>query len=404
MRIVIDATAAVGGGRVYLTQLLSHAARLATEHEFIIFHTVELEDLAALASGPQFQWRRVALPASSASGWLGAGLLKMLWRLIVLPLHLHRLQPDLIFSNAGFGPGWRPVRARLVVALHNSMPLQEELIAEESSPIRRWRLALLRRLIERSARRCDGMIVFSEDLKQRMVESFAHLKAEPAVIYHGIEWGAAERNLQPAAEQLAELGIRQPYLLYVSHFHRYKNALALVEGFALVLAEHPEVTLVLVGEPSDKAYWQEVQREAARLGIAESVQMIPGLSREDLKEVYRGALAFVYPSLAENCPFALLEAMACGLPVASALATSLPEIAREAAVYFDPHNPAEIAEVLSHLIGDPSLREELSQKAVRRAQGFSWERAAQQTLHAFEQVVESDQAQPSAVGHQPFAD
>jgi glycosyltransferase involved in cell wall biosynthesis len=388
MRIAVDATAAVSGGKVYLAHLLPGLAQLATEHEFIVFHLGDLAERSP-TPGRRFQFRRVRLPAFTTGHRLAGSMLKMLWRLVVWPWHLHRLQPDLLFSNAGFGLGWRPARTKAVLALHNSMPLQDELCGAETSLIRRLRLVLLRRLMGETLRHCDGVIVFSEDLKQRICSRFDHLKKEPSVVYHGIEWGEAERKLAPDLGRLAGLGIRPPYLLYVSHFHRYKNVLRLLEAFALVRNEHPGLSLVLAGEAADPAYWSEVEEAISRLGLGASVRRVGGRSREELKDIYRAALAFVYPSLAENCPFAVLEALALGLPIAAARASSLPEICGEAALFFDPHKPVEMAEVMGRLINRKPLREELSRKAVARAQMFSWPEAARQTLRIFEQVAET---------------
>jgi len=276
----------------------------------------------------------------------------------------------------------------LIVALHNSMPLHDELVRTEGSRAERLRLVWLRRLLRKTLRHCDGVIVFSQDLKQRVMAQADDLDGEPAVIYHGIEWGEAERQLKPDPAQLGRLGIRRPYLLCVSQCQRYKNLLRLLDAFASLLAEHPDLSLVLVGPLTDPTYWKEVEQAIARLGGGSRVTLIPGLARDELKAIYRAALAFVYPSLAENCPFAVLEALAFGLPIAASRISSLPEIGGEAAVYFDPYDPAEIAAVLNQLINRESLREELSRKAVARAKLFSWPESVRQTLRVFERVTE----------------
>ncbi len=388
-RIVVDATAAISGGRVYLTQLLSQASQFAAGYEFIVFHTAELDP--SLKWGPNIRFHRLAFPALSSGHGRGASIIRMGWRMFVLPWHLLRLRPDLVYSNAGFGPSWRPKRSRLVLALHNSAPLHESLIRDERSLSRRWRLKLLRWLLSWTLSRCDQVIVFSEDLKRRVIARFGHLKSEPVVIYHGIEWGEAERAASPNWGRFSRFGIRAPYLLYVSQWQRYKNVLRLLEAFEFLRSRHPTLSLVLVGEASDQNYVEEIAAMIARLRIGQWVKLLPGCAREELIDIYRGALVFVYPSLAENCPFAVLEAMALGLPLALAKTTSLPEIAGEAAVYFDPENPTEMAEVLDQLLNSQSLRAELSRKAVARARRFSWNESLRQTLRVFESVIRSDQ-------------
>jgi glycosyltransferase involved in cell wall biosynthesis len=381
MRIVIDATAANSGGKVYLDHLLPQLARLAEGHEFIVIHLGDFDGLTLPPSRSRFRFHRVRLPF--ANSWIGSAAVKMLWRLFVFPARLMRLKPDLLFSNAGFGTGWRFSSIKTVLALHNSMPLRRELIAEERSLPRRLRLVWLRRLMHQALDRADGSIVFSEDSKRRLLEAFPDLRQEPSVVHHGIDWGERERH----SPERNGFGLDKPYFLYVSQFHRYKNVTRLIEAFAMLAGKHPELSLALVGESIDRRYWREVTTRAARIGIQHRVKHIPGCERETLIGLYRNALAFVHPSLAETCSFPLLEAMAMGLPIAAARASALPEMAADAAVYFDPHNAVEMAETLDRLIYDEALREELRTKAIRRAAEFSWEETAARTLQVFKQVV-----------------
>lgn len=387
MRIVIDATAAVSGGKVYLDQLLAQFSRLPLDHEFIIFHA---GDFGARPfdeqSNGRFQFHRAALPPSKSHLWVGASVLKTLWRLIVLPLHLRRLKPDLFFSNAGFGPGWKAGGTRSVLALHNSMPLCDELIAAETSTLRQWRLLALRKLMRRALRQSDGSIVFSENAKRLVVNCLGGLRREPFVVHHGIDWGARERALVARGDGLKRFGIVEPYLLYVSQFHRYKNVLPLLKAFAALREKHPRLSLALVGDAADKAYWREIEVEIDRLRLRDHVIHIPACPRDQLLAIYGHALAFAHPSLAETCSFPLLEAMAMGLPIAAARVSALPEIAGDAAIYFDPREPSEIAEALDRLVWDGSLRDELRRKAIRRAERFSWEETARKTLEVFEQI------------------
>jgi glycosyltransferase involved in cell wall biosynthesis len=390
MRILIDGTAAMSGGKVYLVHLLPQLARLARGHEWIVLHNGDLAEveaeIAQSTHAAQLRMQRVEGLAATNRVWIGKAVVKLFWRLVVFPWHLWRLQPDVLFSNAGYAPGWLPRRTKLVLALHNSMPLRGELIAAERSLLRRWRLRLLRLLMAKAARRSAATIVFSHDTRQRVRTDFGMLGNTLAVVHHGIDWGAAERA-QPLNESLLrQCGLTQPYLLFVSQFHRYKNLGTLVEAFAQVRARHPELQLALVGDQADAAYWGEIEAQITALKLTDNIVQVPACARAQLQHIYRGARAFVHPSLAETCSFPLLEALALGVPVAAARLSALPEIAGEAALYFDPHNPAELAAVLKQLVEDEALRGELREKAIRRAKEFSWEAAARQTLDVLEAV------------------
>jgi glycosyltransferase involved in cell wall biosynthesis len=387
MRILIDATAAMSGGKVYLAHLLPELARRAVGHELIVIHNGDFAGLDALPdAAATVRLQQVAGLGARNDAWLGKAVLKLVWRLIVFPLDLRRLRPDVLLSNAGFVPGWKPRRLRVVLALHNSMPLRAELIADERSALRRWRLQLLRRLMGRAVRQSAATIVFSQDTRTRVRQCFAVAPERVSVVYHGMDWGAAERQTPVNEAALARLGLRRPYFLYVSQFHRYKNLLPLIEAFGQVAARHPAVTLALVGDLADADYWREVEQRIAALGLRERIVHVAACERAALQSVYRGALAFVHPSLAETCSFPLLEALALGVPVAAARMSALPEIAGDAAVYFDPHRADELAAVLERLITDEPLRAELSQRAAARAEQFTWAAAAEQTLAVLEAV------------------
>ncbi|MBK6799206.1 MAG: glycosyltransferase [Acidobacteria bacterium] len=189
MRIVIDATAAVSGGKVYLNQLLTQFARMNGEDTFTIFHTGDFDDFTVPVSSDRFEFNRISMPVFSGRNWIGSSIVKMLWRLFVLPSHLNRIKPDLLFSNAGFVSGRMISGVKTVLALHNSMPLRSELIAEEKSLPGKLRLIFLKILMGRALASSDGAIVFSHDTRDRVIDTFKHNTKPLFVVYHGIDWG-----------------------------------------------------------------------------------------------------------------------------------------------------------------------------------------------------------------------
>ncbi len=386
MRIVIDATAAVSGGKVYLNQLLTQFARMNGEDTFTIFHTGDFDDFTLPGSSDRFEFNRISMPVFSGRNWIGSSIVKMLWRLFVLPSHLNRIKPDLLFSNAGFVSGRMISGVKTVLALHNSMPLRSELIAEEKSLPGKLRLIFLKILMGRALASSDGAIVFSHDTRDRVIDTFKHNTKPLFVVYHGIDWGVSEREMKTFTPMPAITKLPGDYLLYVSQLHRYKNIPRLIRAFALIADQFKDLKLVLVGEKADPDYWREIEAEIQTLNLKDRVVHVPACPREELIAVYRNAAAFVHPSLAETCSFPLLEALAMGLPIAAANLSALPEMAADAAIYFDPYNPEDIADKLRLIVGNQDLRNSLSLKAVKRAQDFSWQHTASQTLKVFESI------------------
>src|SRR5947199_1885088 len=107
----------------------------------------------------------------------------------------------------------------------------------------------------------------------------------------------------------------------------------------------------------------------------------------DLALLYHGALALVYPSLYEGFGLPILEAMSCGTPVICSNTSSMPEVAGDAALLVDPLNVGEMAAAIAGVAESNSLREQLRHRGRLRADSFSWQRTARQTLKVYEQCA-----------------
>jgi glycosyltransferase involved in cell wall biosynthesis len=135
------------------------------------------------------------------------------------------------------------------------------------------------------------------------------------------------------------------------------------------------------------AHESELRARAAALGIAEDVRFPAWLSSAELEGLWAIARAFVFPSLYEGFGLPVLEAMARGVPVACSNASSLPEVAGDAALLFDPHDQAAIATAISRLLGDETLRARLQARGAARARQFTWERTARLTLESYARTL-----------------
>ncbi|MGB9880037.1 MAG: glycosyltransferase family 4 protein, partial [Anaerolineae bacterium] len=121
--------------------------------------------------------------------------------------------------------------------------------------------------------------------------------------------------------------------------------------------------------------------------IADRVVFTGYVPDEDLPALYSGADLFVFPSLYEGFGLPPLEAMACGTPVVCSKASSLPEVVGDAALMVDPYDVEALAEAMHRVLSDAVLREELRGKGLARAQQFTWEKAARETLAVYEEVL-----------------
>ncbi len=173
------------------------------------------------------------------------------------------------------------------------------------------------------------------------------------------------------------------YLLFVGALETRKNLTALAEAFRAVRSRHAGLKLVLAGEPGHG--FDNVQDTIRELGVEDSV-FYPGYLEgvEDLVRLYCGAEVFVFPSVYEGFGLPVLEAFACGTPVAASDRTAIPETAGDAALLFDPGRPDDIADKILSVLEDGGLAESLKARGLARAREFSWERTARQTLEVYE--------------------
>lgn len=193
-----------------------------------------------------------------------------------------------------------------------------------------------------------------------------------------VPWGVHRRPVAAADAARVRRAHRldRPYVLFTGTVEPRKNLAALVEGFATI--ERRDVELVLVGP----AGWNEDL--AARLApLGDRARPLGFVPTTDLDALYAGASAFCYPSLREGFGLPVLEAMAQGAPVVTSAGTATEEVAGDAGLLVDPHDPATITAALDLVLGDPGLAADLADRGRQRAAGFTWTRTAERTVAAY---------------------
>jgi glycosyltransferase involved in cell wall biosynthesis len=245
----------------------------------------------------------------------------------------------------------------------------------------RARSLLWRTLVLPAARRADRLITLSEASRQEIV-------ADVNVPAERIDVIPLGRGATPRAEPMPEEELRRrfdlgsgPIVLSVSALTPHKNVGALIEATALLQETHPDVRLVVPGNPS--AHGEQLARRADTLGVESSVCFPGWVSAAELEGLYGAARCFAFASIREGFGLPLLEAMARDLPVACSRSSALPEVAGDAALYFDPHRPPEIAAAIGRLLDDRALARELAARGEERQRQFTWRRTAEETLRSF---------------------
>ena len=244
---------------------------------------------------------------------------------------------------------------------------------------------LWRTIVPHVVRRATRLQTFSEATANDLVDQLGVPRPSIDVVAPGY-------GTEPTAEPTPEAALRERLglghgrvVLTVSAKRTHKNLLRLVRAFAAVRERAPDAVLVMPGNPT--AHERQLASEAAALGVADAVRFPPYVDAADLEGLYKLASCFVFPSLREGFGLPILEAMRRGVPVATARASSLPEVGGDAVRYFDPEDERGLATAIVELLEDSALALRLVAAGRKRAAEFTWEATAQATLESYDRAV-----------------
>jgi glycosyltransferase involved in cell wall biosynthesis len=296
----------------------------------------------------------------------------------LLPRKAAQAGVDLVHSLASTAPLWG--RFRRVVTVHDLIYAR---FPETHSGIRDRGMKVL---VPWAVRRSERVIAISQSTRDDLVELLGVSPDRIDVVPNGLG-GVRRETPLPEAETRARfsLGSRR-VLLSLSAKRPHKNLRALIGALAQIPAGDRPV-LVLPGYRT--AHEDELRERANALGVADDVRFPGWVSGAELEGLWSIARAFVFPSRYEGFGLPVLEAMARGVPVACSNASSLPEVAGDAALLFDPLDETAIATAVERLLANSDEVERLRARGRDRAREFTWERTARATLASYARAMPS---------------
>jgi glycosyltransferase involved in cell wall biosynthesis len=361
----------VGGSEIYAHQLVDALGRARPDVRFTVFAGREATpSLRAQGWPANVRVHQIPVDARNKPARVAA-------EITLLPGAAARAGVDLLHSLGTTSPPFagRPSVVTILDLIYEAYP------DTFPTPARLG----LKALVGPAARRATRVITISEAVKRDVVERLRvpAERVDPVLLGRGMR---AAPDPTPAAELRERFGLGDGRLaLCVSAALVHKNIPRLLAAFARLGPGCEDVRLVIAGHQGREL--ERLTAEIARLGLAQRVVLTGWIEDADLEGLYAAADVCVYPSLYEGFGMPVLEAMVRGVPLACSNATSLPEVAGDAAVLFDPTDPEAIATAVRTLLDDPDQAARLRTLGREQAAIFTWERCAEGVLAVYERAL-----------------
>lgn len=357
MICALDASYSLGrdpsGVAVYCSRIIQALAEAAPGDRFLLCYRAN-RFLRALAA---------PLPASNCSRRLMEDFAPLLPPRNAAVFHgLNQRLPRSMRSGAG--------PPRTVTTFHDLFVMS----GEYSEPDFRRRFTGLAR---DAADRSDQIIAISQFTAGQIVEHLNYPRDRISVVHHGVD-PIPEVSSQAAEAFRRKLELEQPFVLHVGAIQKRKNVVRLVEAFEGLPERY---LLVLAGAAGYGA--EEILSRIEKSPARKRIRLLGYRTRDELNQLYRTAAVLAFPSLEEGFGLPVLEGMSAGLPVVTSNGSALKEVAGDAALLVDPLDVNGLRNALQAALEDPLERHRLVAAGLRRAAGFTWQRAAQQTLAVY---------------------
>ncbi len=240
-------------------------------------------------------------------------------------------------------------------------------------PIKKWKQKLIRE--------AESIIAISHNTKNDIIKFFNIDPDRISVIYHGnpLEFTESSCNKPNIDDHI----FNNRYILFVGNRLHYKNFYFFISSISPLFRKYNDISLYCAGGGPFTTKEKNLFKE---LDILERVRYF-AVNDNIMRELYKNAQAFIFPSLYEGFGLPILESFSCGCPVVASNCSSLPEIADDAACYIDPHNAESIIQGVESILTDEDYRDELIRKGNERIKFFSWEKTARETKSVYDKLI-----------------
>ncbi len=271
-------------------------------------------------------------------------------------------------------------RVPFMTTIHDLILVEDSASARSSTKnafVHGFKYAAFRTVLEHAIHRSKHILTVSEYSKSRILKHFGIKQNKITVTLNGIIKPADFKNVS-----LSQLGVYDPYFLYVGNAYPHKNLRMMIHAFASFAKKFPHVQLVIAGNRD--LFSKALEKEAKELNIpTHQIRFLHLPTDQEISALYEHASLFIYPSRIEGFGMPPLEALTHGTPVAAANTASLPEVLQNHALFFEQDDIDTLQLHMTEAINNPKRLKQQALEGKAFAAKYDWRKTAEQTLHAY---------------------
>ncbi len=298
---------------------------------------------------------------------------------IALPFNLilNREKLDVFFTPTHYAPRFCPIPS-VVSVMDVSYLLYPQYFKKNDL----WQLT---NWTKYSVKKAQKVVVISESTKCDVIKYYDKKPEDVKVCYPGYQKIGGIREIGEIGEIREKYKIKGEYLIAIGTLQPRKNYERLIRVFAKLKKDGIKEKLVIIGKKG--WLYEPIFKTVKDLKLEKDVIFTGYISDAEAFYLLKNAKIYILASLYEGFGIPVLEAQACGVPVAASRVSSVPEVGGEAAVYFNPENEVEMQEKINDLLTAKDLREKIRQKGLENVKKFTWEICARNVLATIESAV-----------------
>ena len=282
--------------------------------------------------------------------------------------YLNFYNPNIYLSFSNILPFFLPKKIKTIIAISNLAPFSHASL-KNANFLMKFRMFIKKIMILSSSSRADSVLALSK-LCMNILEQHGVEKNKIFVASNGVDsfWSKVDKN------KIVEVDKKIEFILYVSHFHFYKNHFRLLKAYALFTKKYKnDIKLLLIGNAPDEIYFNKVKALIKELNINEKVLIKSVNDNNRLRRYYQDATFFIFPSLIENSPNILIEAMMSKCDILASNCEPMPEFGKNAIEYFDPFDHHDIFKKIEEKFLNGSQTNKKNYLAYEIAKKYNWQ-------------------------------